>query len=92
MSRLSVPVSLRAKIGEAAAEELTEMFAAAQAQSELRLTQELCALRVEMHQGFAAVRQEVATSRVDILKWTIALLAANLSATIGIVALLLRHS
>jgi hypothetical protein len=68
------------------------MFAAAQAQSEVRLTQEICALRVEMHQGFAQIRQEVASSRIEILKWMIGLWAVNLSATIGIIAFMLRHS
>ena len=87
-----MPATLRAKIGDEAAEGLSEMFAAAQVQSEVRLTQEMCALRVEMHQGFAQIRQEVASSRVEILKWMIALWAANLSATIGMIALMLRHS
>jgi len=91
MSRASVPATLRAKIGDEAAEGLTEMFAAAQAQSEVRLTQEICALRVEMHQGFAGIRQEVSSSRVELLKWMIGLWVANLSATIGIAAFMLRH-
>ena len=91
MSGVSVPATLRVKIGEDAAEGLTEMFAAAQAQSEVRLTQEICALRVEMHQGFAGIRQEVSSSRVELLKWMIGLWVANLSATIGIVAFMLRR-
>ena len=91
MLRMSVPAALRVKIGDEAAEGLSEMFMAAQATSDLRLTQEICGLRVEMHQGFAEIRQEVATSRVEILKWMIALWAANLSATIGMIALMLRH-
>jgi len=90
MSKLSVPASLRAKIGDEGAEGLTDMFAAAQAQSEVRLTQEMCALRVEMHQGFAQIRQEVASSRMEILKWMIVLWVGNLSATIGLFALILR--
>ena len=67
------------------------MFAAEHAQSEVRLTQEICALRVEMHQGFAQIRQEVASSRMEILKWMIGLWAVNLSATVGIIAFMLRH-
>jgi hypothetical protein len=74
-----------------AAEGLTEMFAAAEAQSNVRLTQEICSLRVEMHQGFAQVRQEVASSRLELLKWMIGLWIANLSATIGIVAFMIRR-
>jgi hypothetical protein len=67
------------------------MFAAAEAQSNVRLTQEICALRVEMHQGFAQIRQEVASSRLELLKWMIGLWIANLSATIGIVAFMIRR-
>ena len=91
MSKLSVPASLRAKIGDEGAEGLMDMFAAEHAQSEVRLTQEICALRVEMHQGFAEIRREVASSRVELLKWMIGLWVANLSATIGIMAFILRH-
>ena len=91
MSGISVPSAVRARIGDDAAEGLTEMFAAAQAQSEVRLIQEICALRVEMHQGFAGIRQEVSSSRVELLKWMIGLWVANLSATIGIVAFMLRR-
>jgi len=67
------------------------MFAAEHAQSEVRLTQEICALRVDMHQGFAQTRQEGASSRMEILKWMIGLWAVNLSATVGIIAFMLRH-
>jgi hypothetical protein len=90
MSKLSVPASIRAKIGDEGAEGLMDMFAAVQAQSEVRLTQEMCALRVEMHQGFAQIRQEVASSRMEILKWMIGLWAINLSATIAIIAFMLQ--
>jgi len=44
-----------------------------------------------MHQGFAGIRQEVSSSRVELLKWMIGLWVANLSATIGIAAFMLRH-
>ena len=44
-----------------------------------------------MHQGFAGIRQEVSSSRVELLKWMIGLWVANLSATIGIVAFMLRR-
>lgn len=91
MSRLSVPSAIRAKIGDEGAEGLVEMFTAAQATSDLRLTQEICGLRVEMHRELGAIRHEIASSRVEILKWMIALWVANLSGTIGVIALLLRH-
>jgi len=90
MPGIGVPAALRAKIGDEGAEALTEMFAATQAQSDVRLTQEICALRVEMHRELGSIRREIATSRVEILKWMIALWVANLSGTIGVIALLLR--
>jgi hypothetical protein len=91
MSRLSVPSTIRAKFGDEAAEGLMEMFAAAQADSDVKLTQEICGLRVEMHRELGAIRLEIASSRVEILKWMIALWVANLSGTIGVIALLLRR-
>ena len=68
------------------------MFTIARDKSDVRLTQAVCGLRVEMHQGFADIRREIAQSRVEILKWMIALWAGNLSATLGIIALLLVRS
>ena len=91
MSRVSVPLALRTKIGDEAADGLTEMFMTAEANSDVRLTQEICGLRVEMHRELGAIRQEIASSRVEILKWMIALWVANLSGTIGVIALLLRR-
>jgi len=88
--QLNVPAALRVRIGDDAAEGLVDMFASAQAQSDVRLAEEICSLRVEMHQGMAQIRQEVATSRVEILKWMIGLWIVNLSATIGIISFMLR--
>jgi hypothetical protein len=39
----------------------------------------------------AQIRQEVATSRVEILKWMIGLWMVHLSATIGIISFMLRR-
>ena len=88
---MNVPAALRIKIGDEAAECLTDMFASAEAQSDMRLTNQICSLRVEMHQGMAQIRQEVATSRVEILKWMIGLWIVHFSATIGIISFMLRR-
>ena len=90
MPVVSVPAALRTEIGAEASEGLTEMFTSAGEKFELRLTHEICGLRVEMHQGFADVRREIALSRVEILKWMIVLWAGHLSATVGIIALILH--
>ena len=88
---MNVPAALRVKLGDDAAEGLADMFASAQAQSDVKLTQAICSFRVEMHQGMAQVRHEVATSRVEILKWMIGLWIVHLSATIGIISFVLRR-
>ena len=90
MRVVSVPAALRATIGGEASEGLTEMFTSAGENFERRMTEDTCGLRVEMHQGCADVRREIAQSRVDILKWMIVLWAGHLSATVGIIALLLH--
>jgi hypothetical protein len=88
---MNVPAALRAELGDDAAESLADMFASAQAQSDVRLAQEISSFRVEMHQGMAHIRHEVATSRVEILKWMIGLWMVHLSATIGIISFMLRR-
>jgi hypothetical protein len=90
MPVVSVPAALRTRIGDEASEGLAEMFTSAGDKSEVRLTQEICGLRVEMHQGFADIRREIAQSRVEILKWMIVLWVGNLSAMVGLLALMLR--
>ncbi len=36
---------------------------------ERRLTQEISAVRVEMHKGFGELRAEIATGRADAIRW-----------------------
>ena len=90
MSVVSIPAALRTKIGVEASEGLTEMFTSAGEKFERRMTEETCGLRVEMHQGFADVRREIAQSRVEILKWMIMLWVGHLSAMVGMFAVMLR--
>jgi hypothetical protein len=70
---------------------------------ERRLTEEVSGLRVEMVQGQAALRQDVATLggnlrqemgnlRFDLLKWSFLFLTGQVVAMTGIVAMLLRVS
>jgi len=92
MSALSVPSSLKIKLGDDASAGLVEMFTAFDSRCEHRMTQEVCGLRVEMHQGFADLRHEIAQSRVEILKWMIVLWAGNLSAMLALFVTLVRLS
>jgi hypothetical protein len=56
---------------------------------ERRLTEELAALRLEMHQGFAALRQEDATTRVELLKWAFLFWVGQVAAVAGLLAYML---
>jgi hypothetical protein len=59
---------------------------------ERRLTEEITALRIEMHQGFAALRQENATTRVELLKWSFLFWAGQLAAIAGLLAYMLPRA
>ena len=54
----AMPHAVRLKLGDDASEGLLDMFAAAENQSEARMTQAICTLRVEMNEGFARLRAE----------------------------------
>jgi len=94
MPVVSVPAALRAKLGDKASEGLVEMMTVshelAGERFERRLTSEMSGLRVEMHKDLGGVRQEIAQSRVEILKWMIMLWVGNLSAMVGMFAVMVR--
>ena len=54
-----------------------------------RLTQEIGGLRLEMHQGFAALRHEMAQIRVDVLKWSLLFWISQFTAMIGTLSYML---
>jgi len=56
---------------------------------ERRLVEGMSALRLEMHQGFAALRQENATTRVDLLKWSFLFWVAQVATVAGLLAYML---
>ena len=78
---------------EQASEGLGEMFSLyhqiATDRFERRLTEEMSALRLEMHQGFAALRQEDATTRVELLKWSFLFWIGQVAAIAGLLAYML---
>lgn len=55
-----------------------------------RLTFEVSSLRLELHDGLAAVRQEMATTRVELLKWSFAFWIGQVAAMAGLLAFMLR--
>lgn len=61
---------------------------------ERRLAQEIAGLEVrlmrEMHAGFAAIRQEMANQRVEMLRWSFVFWIGQVAATVGLLAFMLR--
>lgn len=56
---------------------------------ERRLTEGIGALRLEMHQGFASLRQENATTRVELLKWSFLFWIGQVAAIASLLAYML---
>ena len=102
-----VPAALRARLGDDATFGLIEVFdserkdwsehvlSVATDRFERRLTEEITALRVEvrdgLHDGLLSVRQELATSRVEMLKWSFVFWVGQVAAIAGLLAFMLRH-
>jgi len=90
METLIVPGPLQSKLGSQASEGLGEMFSLyhriATDRVERRLTEEISALRLEMHQGFASLRQENATTRVELLTWSFLFWVGQLAAIASLLA------
>jgi len=89
-----VPAQLRARLGSEASEGLVEMFAAYQEFStdryERRLNQEIAGLRLEVHQGLAALRQDMIGVKADLMKWTLLLWLGQFAALTAVLSYLLR--
>jgi len=70
------------------------MFAAHQEFStdryERRLNQEIAGLRLEMHQGLAALRQEMIGVKADLMKWTLLLWLGQFAALTAVLSYMLR--
>jgi hypothetical protein len=62
---------------------------------ERRLTDEISTLRDEMrntlNEGLTSVRQELATTRVETLKWSFVFWVGQVAAMAGLLAFMLRH-
>ena len=93
MELLTVPASLRMKIGEPASEGLVDMFGVyhqiASERFERRLDASVAALRLELHDGLAGVRQEIANTRADVFKWTLMFWIGQFAAIISALSFML---
>lgn len=102
MEAVRVPLALRGKLGDAGALALEELIddagqqwrqdvvAVAAERFEHRLSQELSATRVEMARGLGDVRGEIATCRVEWLRWSFLFWIGQVAVMAGVMALLLR--
>ena len=59
---------------------------------ERRLTEETSKLRVELHEGLAGVRQELATTRFELLRWSFLFWIGQVGAMAGLLAFMLRRA
>lgn len=93
MEALMAPASVRRKLGDEASEGLIEMFGLyhqlTSERFERRLTEEISGLRLEMNQGFAAIRQEMAVTHVAWLRWSFLFWIGQVAAIAGLLGFML---
>ncbi len=93
MEALMVPATVRRKLGDEASEGLVEMFGLyhqlTSERFERRLAEEISGLRLEMHQGFAAIRQEMSLGHVAWLRWSFLFWIGQVAALAGMLAFML---
>ena len=101
-----IPVALRSRLGDDATFGLIEVLdsdrkdwseqvvSVAADRFERRLTEEISGLRLEfreaLHEGLTSVRQELATTRVEMLKWSFLFWVGQVAAMAGLLAFMLR--
>lgn len=106
MAIRGVSAALSDRLGREATDELLELVESSRSEwaeqvlsiaterFERRLTHEISALRVdvtrELHQGLAAVRQEIAAVRVELIRWSFAFWVGQIAVMIGVLAFMLR--
>jgi len=106
MARQRVSAALSDRLGREATDGLLELVEStrtewtehvltlAEARFDRRLTQEISTLRVdftrELHQGLAAIREEIAAVRVELIRWSFAFWVGQIAVMIGVLAFMLR--
>jgi len=108
MASRCVPATLRNQLGDEGTFGLIELLDAEHKQwsdhvlsvaaerFERRLTEEISALRdglhTALHDGLSAVRQELATTRVELLKWSFLFWVGQVAAMAGLLAVMFRFT
>jgi hypothetical protein len=93
MDSMIVPGPLRARLRQHASDGLVDMFGIyhqfATDRFERRLVEETSALRIEPHQGLAAVWQDMASMEVRWIKWSLLFWVSHLAITFSVMAYML---
>ena len=106
MSGTRIPATVRMKLGDDATFGLIELLDSerkdwsekvlltATDRFERRLSQEISVLRQDfhtaLHEGLAAVRQELTTTRVEIVRWSFVFWIGQVATTAALLAFMLR--
>jgi hypothetical protein len=101
-----IPAALRERLGDNATLGLLELLeversnwsehvlSVAADRFERRLTEEMSGLRTEfreaLHEGLTSVRAEIATTRVEFLKWSFAFWVGQVAVMAGLLSFMLR--
>ena len=95
METLVVPPPVRSNLGLEGSEGLSQMFTAyhqlATDRYERQLTEAIAGLRLDLHQGLAAVRLEVERTRTDVIKWNLLFWIGQFAAVLGALSFLLQR-
>jgi len=103
MESVFVPPALRDRLGDEATLGLLELLEStnrawrndlleiATERFERRLSEEIGASRIEMANGFAALRQEMAAMRFDLLKWSFLFWIGQVATLGGLIAFMLKN-
>jgi hypothetical protein len=102
MARNGVPLALRDRLGEPATAALLdftenrhaawrdEVLSLAAERFDRRLTEEISTLRVDMAQAVAGVRHDIATGRVEFIRWSFLFWIGQVAVIAGLLAFMLR--
>jgi hypothetical protein len=97
-----IPLSLSGRLGDEASNALADLLEESSRvctdtvmmqcaeRFERRLLEETSRLRLEMHEGFSTLRQEMKDSRFELLKWAFMFWVGQLVGVTAIVSVLLR--
>ena len=102
MEFAQIPEALRARLGEHATIELVglmerasretseDVSSAAVERFERRLVAEMSQVRLDIERGFGALRQELANTRAELIRWSFLFWIGQVAAILGMLAVMAR--